>query len=70
MVVGKKDQKLPGKYHLKFPVSGVLLQKELILYILRLRNQSKRRENGLTHATRESSESASKRGSSTRASVR
>lgn len=33
MVVGKKDQKLPGKCHLKFPVSGVLLHKELIGFI-------------------------------------
>lgn len=33
MVVGKKDQKLPGKYHLKFLVSGVLLHKELIRFI-------------------------------------
>ena len=33
MVVGKKDQKFPGKYHLKFPVLGVLLHKELIRFI-------------------------------------
>ena len=34
MVVGKKDQKFPGKYHLKsVPVSGVPLHKELTRFI-------------------------------------